>query len=85
MGHYLNNLLHGELYELNGQRLEFFKKQKGLYYFYVYVYNEQIFDYEKTTTINSFSFKELNFLKRVQDKPICGLLKKIGKDKVWQI
>lgn len=84
MGYYLNTLIKGKLYELNGQRLEFSEKVGKLYYFYRYDYDENTFTYEKTNHSVAFSLKELNFLKRVQECSDFGSLERIGRDKVWQ-
>lgn len=84
MGYYLNTLIKGKLYELNGQRLEFSEKVGKIYYFYRYDYDENNFTYKKTNYSVAFSLKELNFLKRVQECSDFGSLKRIGRDKVWQ-
>ena len=84
MGYYLNTLIEGKLYELNGQRLEFSSKVGKMYYFYKYAYDEDSFRYKKTENLVSFAFKELNYLKRVQECSDFGSLKRIGRDKVWQ-
>lgn len=84
MGYYLNTLIQGEKYELNGQKLEFYQKSNGLFYFYRYVYDEDSFNHQKTNELVSFTFKELNYLKRVQECSAFGSLKRIGRDKVWQ-
>lgn len=84
MGYYLNTLIQGQQYELNGQKLEFYNKSNGLFYFYRYIYDEDSFKHKKTNELVSFTFKELNYLKRVQEYPSFGYLKKIGRDKVWK-
>lgn len=84
MGYYLNTLIEGVKYELDGQKLEFYKKSNGLYYFYRYMYDEDTFTHYKTNELVSFKIKELNYLKRVQECSANGSLKKIGRDKVWQ-
>ena len=84
MGYYLNTLIQGEQYELNGQKLEFYNKANGLFYFYRYVYDEDNFNHKKTNELVSFTFKELNYLKRIQQCSPHGSLRPIGRDKVWK-
>ena len=84
MGYYLNTLIKGEKYELDGQKLEFSSKVGKLYYFYRYSYDENTFTYNKTDNMVSFSIKELNYLKRLQECSPIGMLKAIGRDKVFQ-
>ena len=84
MGYYLRTLIQGARYELEGQNLEFCQKVGKMYYFYRYAYDEDTFSYNKTDYLVGFTIKELSYLKRVQECSDFGLLKKIGRDKVWQ-
>ena len=83
MGYYINTLQEGYEYELNGQHLQFMQKLDNRYYFYVCEYDEWSFRYIPTALIASFTIKELNYIKRVQDQPIRVGLRKIGKEKVF--
>lgn len=83
MGYYINALQQGKMYDLDGLRLEFSEKIGKLYYFYIHKLDELGFNYNKTDLVVSYSSKELNYIKRVQDCTTKGLLKRIGKDKVF--
>ena len=84
MGYFLNTFIKGAQYELSGQRLEFFNKSNGLYYFYRYSYNEDDFSYNKINELVAFTLKELNYIKRFNDMQNKIKLQKIGNDKVFQ-
>lgn len=84
MGYFLNTFIKGAQYELSGQRLEFFNKSNGLYYFYRHSYNEDDFSYKKINELVAFTLKELNYIKRLNDRPSKIKLQKIGNDKVFQ-
>lgn len=84
MGYFLNTFIKGAQYELNGQRLEFFNKSNGLYYFYRHSYNEDDFSYKKINELVAFTLKELNYIKRLNDRQSKIKLQKIGNDKVFQ-
>lgn len=83
MGYYINVLQEGKLYELNGLRLEYLSKRGKLFYFYIYKLNEDNFLYEKTDMVVSYSSKDLTYIKRVQECSPIGMLKRIGRDKVF--
>ena len=83
MGYYISVLKQGQLYELDGIRLEFAQKTRGLYYFYIYKFDSSTFAYNRTDLLVSYKSKELNYLKRVQECSPKGVLKRIGRDKVF--
>ena len=83
MGYYLNVLQKGQMYELDGQKLEFIEKYGSRFYFYVCKMDEWSFKYIKTNEKKSFEHKEINFIKRFQDEPQKIGLRKVGRDKVF--
>ena len=83
MGYYISTLQQGKLYELDGVRLEFTNKRGRLFYFYIHKLDETGFLYEKTERVVSYSSKELNYIKRVQECSPSGMLKRIGREKVF--
>lgn len=83
MGYYVNTLQESSMYDLGGMRLEFSKKVGKLFYFYIYKFNDDLFDYEKTDLLVSYSNKELTYIKRVQECSPSGMLKRIGREKVF--
>ena len=83
MGYYINTLQEGCLYDLGGMRLEFSTKVGKLFYFYIYKLDDFGFTYEKTNSLVSYSSKELTYIRRVQECSPQGLLRKVGKDKVF--
>ena len=83
MGYYVNTLQQGASYQLNGQRLVYMQKIDGRFYFYLCKYDENWLDYIQTDELVSFSFKELNYIKRLQECSSKGSLKPIGKEKVF--
>ena len=83
MGYYINILQQDCQYELDGRRFVFMQKLDGLYYFYVCKYDSDLLDYKQTDEIVSFSVKELNYIKRVQQCSQNGDLKLVGRDKVF--
>ena len=83
MGYYINVLQQGVQYELDGQRLEFIQKLDGLYYFYLCKQDDWDMNYKPTELIYSYSSKEIEFIKRIQGLSPKGVLKRIGKDKVF--
>ena len=84
MGYYVSVLQKGVQYELEGRRLEFVEKTRNLYWFYLCKKDEWSLDYERTDEMVSYTFKELNFLKRINECSARGTLKPIGKDKVFK-
>lgn len=84
MGYFINILQEGCEYELDGHHLQFIQKLDNHYYFYICEYDEWSFKYIPTAVIASYSIKELNYIKRVQDQPIRFGLRRIGKEKVFQ-
>jgi hypothetical protein len=83
MGYYLNVLQEGQIYELDGQRLQFIEKVGEWFYFYVCKMDEWTFNYEPTNEKVFYSSKELAYIKRVRDFQTGAGLRKIGKDKVF--
>lgn len=83
MGYYVNALQEGSMYDLGGMRLEFSKKVGKLFYFYIYKLDDFGFTYEKTNSAVSYSSKELTYIKRVQECSPSGMLKRIGREKVF--
>ena len=83
MGYYVNALQEGSMYDLGGMRLEFSTKVGKLFYFYIYKLDDFGFTYEKTNSLVSYSSKELTYIRRIQECSPQGLLRKIGKDKVF--
>lgn len=81
MGYYLNVLQEGAKYELNGERLVFIGKKNNLYCFYLCKYDSDSFDYVKTKTTVSYKIRELEFIKKVQERSVA--LRRIGRDKVF--
>jgi hypothetical protein len=84
MGYYISVLQKGEIYELNGQKLEFDEKAGKLYFFYVCEFDEESFSYRKTDETAFFTLEEINYIKRYNEQQKISGLKKIGKDKVFQ-
>lgn len=83
MGYYLNVLQQGQMYELDGQRLQFIEKVGKSFYFYTCKMDEWTFNYEPTTEQVAFTSDEMNFIRRVQDEPIKHGLRRIGREKVF--
>lgn len=83
MGYYLNVLRKGQMYELDGQKLQFTEKVGKRFYFYSCKMNDWLFRYEPTNDKISFTSEEINFIRRVQDEPIKSGLRKIGREKVF--
>lgn len=83
MGYYINVLQEDCQYELDGKRLQFMQKLDNRYYFYECKYDEWSFRYIPTPLIISYTIKELNYIKRVQDQPIRVGLRRIGREKVF--
>jgi hypothetical protein len=83
MGYYLNTLQKGKMYELDGQKLQFIGKFGTRYYFYKCKMDEWSFEYEPTTQKASFTNEEMTYIKRIQENSTVGVLRKIGKDKVF--
>ena len=83
MGYYINILIQGEMYELDGQKLLFIEKKDKRYYFYLCKKEDWGFDYFPTEEKLDFTIKEIHYIKRVQDlHSFCGL-QSIGKEKVF--
>jgi hypothetical protein len=83
MGYHISVLQKGVQYEVEGTRIEFIQKMDGIYYFYLCKKDEWGFDYKRTDLIVSYTSKDIEFIKRIQSEPPKGLLKRIGKDKVF--
>jgi hypothetical protein len=83
MGYYVNSLQKGTLYELGGMRLEFVEKNGRSFYFYIYRFNEDIYGYEKANSMISYTSKELTYIRRIQECSPKGMLKCIGRDRVF--
>ena len=83
MGYYLNVLQQGEMYELNGQKLQFIERNGTHYYFFVCKMGEWTFRYEPTNEKVLFTSKELNYIKRFGTGNTNFGLKVAGKDKVF--
>jgi hypothetical protein len=84
LGYYINVFIKGEKYELNGQKLQFDQKIGKLFFFYVCKFDEETLGYTTTDETAIFTSKELYYIKRFDEQPIKGGLRKIGKDKVFQ-
>lgn len=83
MGYYINVLQKGQMYELEGQKLQFIEKVDKWFYFYTCKMDERTFNYEPTNEKVFFTSKELTYIKRVQDQPIRDGLHRIGREKVF--
>lgn len=83
MGYYISVLQKGVQYEVEGKRIEFIQKMDGFYYFYLCKKDEWDFDYKPTELVVSYTDKEIEFIKRIQGESNKGVLKRIGKDKVF--
>ena len=79
----LSVLREGCQYLLDGERIEYFKKEGNLYCFYGYEYNQEELDYIPTGEILYYFEEELQYIKRVQSSQPKGVLKQMGKDKVF--
>ena len=82
MGYYINVLQKGEKYTLNGETIEFIEKQGSRFYFYLCKYDMETFRHIRTNEKVGFLLSEINYIKRFQQST-NGLLKRIGKDKVF--
>lgn len=82
MGYYLSVLKKGQVYELDGQKIQFVEKVGKWFYFYVCKMNEWSFKYEPTDEKISFTLEQINYIKRTYQKPNNGL-RMIGRDKVF--
>ena len=83
MGYFLNVLREGQMYQLDGQKLQFIEKFGQFYYFYICKYDEWKLQYEPTEERVPFTRKEIEYIKRVQGEPRQVGLRKIGRDKVF--
>lgn len=83
MGYYISVLQNGKMYELDGQKLEFIRKQGKLFYFYLCKFNDKTFNYEKTEKEVLLELNEIYFIKRFYQNEKSDGLRKIGKDKVF--
>ena len=83
MGYYLNILKPGQIYELDGIKLQFIEKIDKWYYFYICKLNELTFNYEPTKEKRFYKLKDLAYLKRVDNGKEGFNLRQIGKDKVF--
>ena len=81
MGYFINVLLEGEQYDLNGDILKFIKKVGDLYYFYACELDELRINYIVTDKVVRFKGKDLTFIKRKRTNEATGWLEKIGCDK----
>lgn len=82
MGYYLSVLKKGQVYELDGQKIQFVEKVGKWFYFYACKMNEWNFKYEPTDEKISFTLQQINYIKRAYQTYNNGL-RKIGRDKVF--
>lgn len=78
---YLNKLLEGHRYNLNGEILEFIEKSGKFYYFYICKQNEWTFEHERTEEATLYTEDELAYIKKIQEPIAKGILKKITEKK----
>lgn len=84
MGYYINVLMPGKMYELDGQRLQYIEKVDKWYYFYLCKMDELTLDYVPTNEKRFYRLKDLTYLKRVENGKASVCLRQIGKDKVYK-
>ena len=83
MGYYVNILQKGQIYELDGQKLQYIEEIDKWHYFYICKMDEWTFDYEPTTEKRFYRLKDLAYLKRVDNGKASFGLRQIGRDKAF--
>jgi hypothetical protein len=83
MGYYINILRQGQMYELEGQKLQFIERIDGRYYFHICQMDYNELKCLPTGEITSFTIQEINFIRRVNDEQKSVGLRRIGRERVF--